>query len=209
MKSIYRILGVCVLFGCFTKPASAALLLSDFSDIATQGFSPFNGTWGTPVDQFVQNSGNVSITSVSGGDPTGDGSMDASIAGVAPFDFTAYNTLSVTASKTALNESSTFSVSVFDSTFTKIGSATFIATNFTTSFSTQDAVFTINGAGEITDATYWSLTGDGISTNSFRFSFDNLSATTTVPEPSTYALMAVGLGVLLVVSRRKKVAVRA
>ena len=173
--------------------ASAQVLISDFSSIGTQAFSPFNASWYNGSNQFTQGSGFTSITSVSGGNPQGDGSFDAVIAGSTPLNLTGFNTLSLTARVDSGNTDISLGINLYDSSFTPIGSAIFSTSSFTSSISTVNASIALTG--NITDATYWTLSGDNIASDNVRMSFDNLSIG-AVPEPSSVALMSVGLAAL-------------
>ncbi len=168
-----------------TSPfASAQVLISDFSDIGAQAFTPFNQSWngGSPLtDQYVQNSGNISITAVNGGSPTGQGSFDAVFPGSnlqtpASVDLSGTLTLDLTARVDAGNTNSSLTIVLDDNQGIEIGSATFLTSEFTTSFSTVDAVFTPIGGGNISQAAVWTLSGDASPNDNVRMSFDNLTA---------------------------------
>ncbi|MFZ4682264.1 MAG: PEP-CTERM sorting domain-containing protein [Terrimicrobiaceae bacterium] len=178
-------------------------LISDFSNIAVQAFDPFNGNWngGSPAaNQYIQNTGFIVIAPVNGGDPKGDGSFDASLAGTTPISFASITQLSLTARVDSGNQATSVEVQIRDSAFTVIGSATFATSLFTSSFSTVSAPFVLGGGGTITDATYFRMAGDGVAANSVRVSFDNLAA---VPEPSTIALAVLGLIGVTAARRRR------
>jgi hypothetical protein len=110
-------------------------------------------------------------------------------------NFTGLGFFNLTARVDAGNASSIMHVELFDSFFTKVASTIFQASNFTSSFTTQSKAISYTGLGNVADVTYFRIDGDGIASDSFRYSYENLAAATTaVPEPSTYAL---GAGILL------------
>ena len=180
---------------------SQVILISDFENLSAQALS-FNGAWngGEPfTDQFVQETDFISITSVNGGDPKGDGTLYANLDGVVPLDFTGMTHLSLVAKVDAGNQVEKLVVEVRDSTFTVIGTSTFFTTSYNSSFSAQSAVFVL-GDGVLSDAAYWVLYGDSIGGNSIRMSFDELVA---IPEPSTVCLAVVSLVGLAIARRRR------
>lgn len=186
----------------FPAVLPAQIVLGNFDDLANQAFTPFNGNWngGAPLaDQFVQHPGFVSITSVNGGDPKGDGSFDALLAGTTPIDFSLVTELALTARIDPGNQVGSVVVEVRDSAFNVIGTSLFFTASMGASFSQVTATFNFGGGGIATDATYWRLAGDGIAGNSIRMSFDELS---TVPEPATGTLAVLGLFFLL--DRRRR-----
>jgi len=179
--------------------APAQILISDFSNLSTQAFSPFGQSWngGTPAaDQFVQNSGNVSITSVNGGNPDGQGNFNASLPGSESVNLTGMLTLQLTARVDSGNANTALTIVLEDGSFTEIGTATFLASSFNSSFSTVNAPITLAGGGDITNATFWTLSGDNVVGDTVRMSFDNLDAILAVPEPSSFAMLGLGLGFL-------------
>jgi len=176
--------------------ANAQILISDFSDIGTQAFTPFNLTWsfGDPaVAQFSQGAGFISILPVSGGDPKANGSFDADVAGSAggsnPVIVSSVTSLSMIARLDSGNASSAVSIVLRDSNFNQVGSAQFLASAFTSTFSAVSATFVLGGGGDPADTAYWTIYGDGVAANNFRMSFDNLVA---VPEASAAWLIVCG-----------------
>jgi len=185
--------------------AQADIVLSNFDNFSLQYFAPMGTSWngGSPsIDQYVQNTGYISITPVNGGDPKGDGYFFAGLPGSATLNFTGLTFLSINARVDAGNASSIFHIQLFDDVNPNpVATTTFTASSFTSSFSTQSAAIVLSGIGDITHITYWRMDGDNINSNSFRYSFENLSAITAVPEPSTYALGAVSLLALCIARR--------
>lgn len=185
-----------ILFLMIPFAAEAQILISDFESIATQAYLPFNDTWSNPVDQFTEGSGFISITSIAGGDPTGEGgfnaNIDGSLDGSNPIDLTGYTYLSLTARVDAGNTSGFTVILLRDSAFEIIGTAQFLTSSFNAvTFESVTVPFELSGAGLLADAAYWTIAGDGLP-GSYRMSLDNLSAS-TVPEPSACALLALGL----------------
>ncbi|MGH8047336.1 MAG: hypothetical protein ACREKL_08830 [Chthoniobacterales bacterium] len=149
---------------------------------------------GTPAsDQYTQGAGFISIAPVNGGDPKGDGYFLAGlqpIPGTTTGDFTGLTLFSIDARVDAGNASTIFQVQLLDSTLTQAAVGTFTASSFTSAFSTQYAPLVISGGGNLAAVTYWRITGDGIASDSFRYSFDNLLV--TVPEPHIVGLFLLG-----------------
>ncbi len=187
---------------------SQDLLISDFDNIGTQAFTPFNGNWngGDPLsDQFVQGANFISITSVNGGNPAGDGSFDATLDGGSPLDFTNITHLKLVARLDAGNQVGMVLVEIRDSNFDVIGTSQFATASYSSSFSSQDSSFVFTGDGVASDATYWRLAGDGIAGDNIRMSFDELATTPeppAIPEPSTVSLLVVSLVGFAIARRR-------
>jgi hypothetical protein len=191
------------------ESAHAQILLSNFSNLSSQAFTPFNLTWDyspdggvTEIDQFAQNAGNVSVTPEGAGSPgpTGTGSFDSVFQGSdmnspTSVSFLGIGSLVLTARLDAGNADTAFNVEVEDGSFNEIGSATFLASSFnSSSFSPVTAAFVLNGSGMITDATYFTLGGD-LTSNQVRISLDNLQATAS-PEPPSVALLILGMAAI-------------
>ena len=183
-------------------------MISDFSDLASQAYTPFNLSWNhaSSGDQYIQGDGYVSITSVGTGSPRGDGSFHAVFPGAdkdSPFsvDMTGATHLQLTGRLDAGNTSTSWIVLVMDSEANTLGTAKFFSSSFTESFTTVTATFVLTGNGDLHSATYWILAGDGILGNIAAGSFDHLVA---VPEPGAVSLAFAGLCGLGVFSARKR-----
>jgi hypothetical protein len=204
-KFAAALLGMCLLL----PSAPAAVLLSDFSDLAGTSFTPFGLSWsgGSPeTDQFSQGAGFVSIIPVGGGNPLGDGNFYSVLSGTTdlpgpPQDFSLLPEIQVTARIDGGNGSGGFILTLVDSDFTDVGSAVFSVELFGPAFSTASAMITLSGEGSLANIQYFRLSGDG-GFSAFRMSFDQAVA---VPEPS--AAILAGLAGLFAAGRRRAVRV--
>lgn len=194
------------LFPFIAFSTKADILISDFGNFSLQNFPPMGISWSNGSDQYLQNAGFISIAPVNGGNPTGDGYFFAGMPGGTSLNLSGLNALSLNAQVDAGNSSSAVRVILYDGALTKVASAAFSVTNFGSSFSTQTQSLAFTGLGTVGSITYWRVEGDGISSNAFRFSFNNLSAT-TVPETSSYPICAAAFLVMWIVRRevRKRV----
>jgi len=179
--------------------------IGDFStNFVNQAFLPMAGTWnsGSPqTDQYTQGAGFISITSVNGGNPQGDGYFGSVISGTfttpgAAQNFTGYNYLFATARVDSGNTDISFVIDFLASdAFTIVGTALFNTSSFTSGFTTFEVP--INWTGNTTQVQYYQLNGSGNGSLNDRFSIQNLTASTTaVPEPSTWAFFLFGFGLL-------------
>ncbi len=175
---------------------AAQTVLSDFSNLAGQSPTFLDSWLDGPDDQVVQNSGNVSIAVVAGGNPQSDGSFQVGLA----LDLNAYATMQVTARENAGNSTGIFSVVFFNGLLGPERSYAFTSSDFSGgSFVTQSVSLGTPTSSDLSfdpaAVTYWSIEGDygQVPVGDFRFDFDQLQLT-PVPEPGTWALLALGAG---------------
>lgn len=102
----------------------------------------------------------------------------------------------------ATNVAFQFEDSALETAVFQISSSVFSDTAFSTVYIPVN-FGTANPAFDLTSIEGWSFGGGSTGSQDFHMSFDNVSFTiTTIPEPSTYALLALGLGAILFVRRR-------
>ncbi len=204
MKTLIRTLAIFSIVALAT-PARAIILASDFSDFAAQLFPPMTPSWNNGVDQYTQNSGFISITSVNGGNPGGDGNFTAGFPGAASVDFSTMSFANLNASVDIGNASTSVTVTFLDDLTTAVATATFSASSFTSVLSTQSVLLSYTNVGNLAAVTYWRVEGDGIPSDAFRFSFSDLSVSTVAaPEPSALLLGLFGIGCVGTLVFRKK-----
>jgi len=180
--------------------ASAAIrVVENFSDAASTTFSPWSGTWvSSGTDQFTQSVGFISILPVLGGDPRGDGAFDGTIDS-APADLSSgFDSIRLTLRLDAGSTTTSFAVSLRDSSFNVAAQAVFLASDFSLgTFVAVSEPWSL-GAGDLSDVTYYSVAADGNAASAVRVSLDEIAA---VPEPSATLLLA-GAGAFLLKRRR-------
>lgn len=199
----------------FSQTQTNSILVSDFANLSGDGFNYFFSWFGgTPsADQFLQNSGFVSIQGINGGNPTEDGFAQKNIAGPAG---TNVNNLQIelTAKLAPGNGASQAVIFLLDSDGTELDfsfpllvNSPFNASTFTTSkifVSPTNGVQISAGSDGVFDLSHVTTVGlagiDG-GTNDFRIFYDNLSLT-VVPEPSTLGLGLLGLSACVFRLRR-------
>lgn len=193
-------------------PLSAQITLQDFSTTEIPTLTYFYGTWAqngsllgsaTPILGMVQGSGVYSVTNAAA---TNSDSAGLQIYFPAPMILTGVEYLSLTAQALSSNTAQSFVVRLQD-TNGATGFAAFNASAFPNGgYSTVIQPLTI-GSLNLGAVESIFITGniDG-GVRPFNFSFDTLaglSASQVIPEPSTYALIATGLGLVGFAIRRR------
>lgn len=197
MKKITSILALITL-GFALSAKAQTLVISNFTGwAATPAVSPwvgFNNGWAT--------SGNGTLTTQGGA-----GSFQfIDDTNFTALDFSAYDTLNLTVDITALDETSPNNSSLFIRTFDE--NAALIQTfQFDLSSNLAGGNVTLSGSllGDYTGVAYIEFSTD-LSVpdgDSFSASFSSFYLT-AIPEPSTYALLALGAGAIGIMVRRRR-----
>ena len=180
-----------------TLTGKAEITISDFSNLA--GENPvFSGSWNNGTPQFTQQSGFISIEPVNGGNPSESGDFAVTLS--SPLNLTSQPNIALTARFDLNNADTTISVGFTDGNLNTVSA---IFAGFTSSFSTiQVARNSFTGDFDWSNVSDYAIGGGNpAGSATVRWSVDSLTA---VPEPSTYALMALGGLVLLFMARRRK-----
>lgn len=216
MKNALK-LAVPLLFLIFGLIARAQVTLQDFSNVNDGGnYTFFYGTWeatgdtggtGNPNAQFSQGVGSYTITGSNPIIPT-DGSTSqlefffSSAANIGANQF-----LSVTSQALALNEATSFAITLKD-TNGLTASAAFAAGPAGGGFITQVQTLTFQGGFNSSSIDSLVISGNQLGgTARFNMTFDNIAAVSAVPEPATYAVLFAACCLGFAVWRRSKVAV--
>ena len=199
------ILAALVVFAA--KLSAQTLIISDFTSLPGGSQFTTSGSWSLP-DQLSVTDGFLTVGPVSPGSPDDSGNLAFADLVSAVNNGADFVTITAIARVDSGNASNGFIVNLFDDGGLGVLTATFAATSFTTgSFSSATASITRHpDNGSLNSILYYGIAGVG-TTSAFRFSFDQLSMSTSaaIPEPSTYAMLAAGLLVVGFTVRRRMV----
>lgn len=181
--------------------------LSTFDNFAAQA-PDFSGSWDPSVspadDQYIQNLGFISITSVAGGNPREEGEF--TVQPPLSLNTSGLNQIALTARVDSGNAAQNLNVLLFDSAFQTVF-ATFSLAGFSAAFSTVTTAYSINPSFNPASVVAWQVTGgDPLdpTPEEVRVSLENLAV---VPEPSSAALFGFGMAAMGLRRRRRLAAV--
>jgi hypothetical protein len=181
---------------------ATTLTLSDFESF-TPSYYGLSGSWS--ANTALSGPTSFTIADFGTGTPKNDGSF-AVILGSTQ-NFSAYQFVNLAGSAFTGNATTSIAFSVEDLDGNS-GLATFDLANFVSGSGTAS----LDGLFSMVDATHivsWGITTENQNgASNFAFTFDqvSLSSTSAIPEPSTYAALAGGLGlVCAIVIRRRRV----
>lgn len=209
-----KILALGLFITALTFPVSAQVTISDFSSgPGGVNFTGGLGSWTNGTDQFTTSGGILTVGPVSGGNPDNSGYFSyADVAGSVTINATALNLtqLSVTARLDSGNLAPGVLVIFYDSGGAGALFGTLVAdgvspNSFTSAgFTTQTVTLSAHANnGVVSDITSFGISGSGTGA-AFRMSFDTITLSSAVPEPSTYAIFA-GVFALGFVAWRRRV----
>lgn len=211
MKNLLKIIALfALLVGAISH---AQVSLQDFSAVVGPD-TYFYGNWelantqgtNSPNASFSQSAGSYSFSAANS---TNDENSKVEFFYTAGFaSIGSFANLSVTAQGLVGNAASSFAVTLVDSA-SVTASATFIIAQFPTGgFTTQVSALTFNSGFNPLAIESLIISGNQPSgAANFRVSFDQISAVSAVPEPSTYALIC-GLVTLGVIAARRRAQAR-
>jgi hypothetical protein len=200
--------------------AQAQISLQNFSSVVNPSLTVFAGSWEAtgigasenPNSQFVQNyqavSGTYAITGTSGAGlimPTNSADSYVDLYLPSPTSISGNPFLAVTAQTISTNLASGFTVFLYD-TSGKTADAGFSTSSFPTGgYTTAYSTIANIQSGFNYTIEYIRITGNiPGGTSQFNVSFDNISAVSAIPEPSTYAAILGAACLGFVIVRRQK-----
>lgn len=188
-----------------SQPVLAQTVLSDFSALSAQSPTFLDSWRNAGSDQYAQDAGFITIEPVNAGNPESDGRFLVSQA----LDLNDFASLQFTAREQAGNLTDSVTI-MFENAGGAVREYTFAAADFsggsffTASVNLGSYTYT-DGNFDPSAVTAWGIEGNKLQSPivDFRFDFDNLQLT-PVPEPSTWALIALGAGALWLRRRRSQ-----
>lgn len=181
-----------------TSNAAPAFVGSDLISLGSSGIGSLDSN---SAPSFAQSS---SATVFNATASLGDTFYNASAFG--PVNWTSSNGLYIRSTITT-NPNLPFTVNLFDSGFNQVATYTGATNNFTTGTNQADSTsysylnLVANGSPSLSSVAYFQFTFDGGGATNITLN----AVSTAVPEPSTYALMAIGGLVVFFMVRRRKV----
>ena len=215
-RSIRHVL-TSALVTCFAVVTHAQVVLQNFSNVVGTN-TYFYGTWEassdaggstSPNTQFSQGSGVYSFTGTTTTIPTDDSASKVEFFNSTAVSISGYSYLSISAQALATNAATSFRVFLVD-TSGKTASASFATSSFVTGTYTT-AYGSLTFASGFNSASVDSLiiSGDQVGgTAQFNIAFDNISAVSAIPEPSTYAAIFGAVALTVGVIRGRKIVKR-
>ena len=182
-----------------TLTTHASFVGVDLISLGSSGIGALDGVGSSP--NFVQTSNATAFNATAG---LGDTFYNASLFG--PVDWTSANGLYIRSSITT-NPNLPFTFSLFDSSLNPVATYNGATNSFTTGTNQSDSAaysylnLTPGGPVNLSNVGYVQFTFDGAAAANISF---HAVSTAAIPEPSTYALLAIGaLGLILSFRRRK------
>ncbi|MDO8541532.1 MAG: PEP-CTERM sorting domain-containing protein [Opitutaceae bacterium] len=201
--------------------ASTLLLSSARAQVVLQNFSStvgtttfFHGTWeasgdpfgtNSPNINFVQGAGVYDFTGTTGLVPTNDANSKVEFFNGTAVSIGTNTFLSVSAQMLATNAATSFAVTLVD-TGGKTAFSTFSAVDFVTgSYTTITGALTFQAGFVPASINSMIISGNQSGGSAqFNISFDNIAATSAIPEPGTYAALAGAVALGFAAWRRRR-----
>ena len=203
MKTHIKIIGLLILgVIAISSQASAQITFGDFGSTYYDD-AVLNDGFGASL---TQNSDSFTITNSSN---TDNGLLGAFLfADNSATDFSAFDTVTMTINIGATNTMNVLTLALEDSAFEVVGNVTFdLSSTPTGSVQLVSAAFVPTGLGDLTNVDFFTFRTDTNPTILTSFSgeiYEFQASVGVIPEPSTYALLALGGTILLVARRRLK-----
>lgn len=179
---------------CFLPLAQASVIISTFGNGADSiGGATFNDTW---IGALTENA----TASTIGSPATDFGGFVL----IKSFNLTGNTGFTISAKLDSLNSAAGFTVTAYNSV-SNYAAADFAASSFNSlSFTSVTSDWITSGSFNPASVVRWGISGGSpSSTTNFRITFDNLQATSAVPEPGTLVLLTIAAGGGIISVRRR------